>query len=123
MKAFEWVNATSVTQAVELLHAAAPDIDDAPRPIAGGQDLLTNMKDYLARPTRVVNLKTIRGLDRIEGNAKTGLRIGALVKLSELEENSLVRQNFSSGIVRLPSPPVTETLAPSATSMGARSEG
>jgi len=96
VKAFEWINATSVPQAVELLRAsAAPsDIDDAPRPIAGGQDLLTSMKDYLARPSRVVNLKTIRGLDRIEDNAKSGLRIGALVTLSELEENPVVRKNF-----------------------------
>jgi xanthine dehydrogenase YagS FAD-binding subunit len=96
VKAFEWINAASVGQAVELLRppAAAQDIDDAPRPLAGGQDLLTSMKDYLARPSRVVNLKTIRGLDRIEGNAKAGLRIGALVTLTELEENALVRQNF-----------------------------
>ncbi len=96
MKAFEWINAASVSQAIELLQApaASQDIDDAPRPIAGGQDILTSMKDYLTRPSRVVNLKTVRGLDRIEGSAKTGLRIGALVTLTQLEENAIIRQNF-----------------------------
>ncbi len=96
MKSFEWINARSVGEAVQLL-ATLPsvrDIDEAPRPIAGGQDLLTTMKDYLTRPARLVNLKTVRGLDRIEGSAKTGLRIGALVTLAQLEENPVVRRSF-----------------------------
>jgi len=29
-------------------------------PIAGGQDLLTTRKDYITRPSRVVNLKALR---------------------------------------------------------------
>ncbi len=96
MKSFEWINAQSVAEAVQLLATppAVRDIDEAPRPIAGGQDLLTTMKDYLTRPARLVNLKTVRGLDRIEGNAKTGLRIGALVTLAQLEENPVVRRSF-----------------------------
>ena len=60
MKAFEWTNPASVNEAVKMLTVSAPgDIDDAPRPIAGGQDLLTTMKDYTSRPVRVVNLKNI----------------------------------------------------------------
>ena len=96
MKAFEWINAASVEEAVQLLKTpqSSADIDDNPRPIAGGQDLLTTMKDYLTRPPRLVNLKSIRGLDRIEGNARKGLRIGALVTLDQLEENAMVRRSF-----------------------------
>ncbi|HEX8888158.1 MAG TPA: xanthine dehydrogenase family protein subunit M [Pyrinomonadaceae bacterium] len=97
MKAFEWVSPTTINEAVEMLKSApAPDdMDDAARPIAGGQDILTTMKEYLTRPTRVVNLKSIRGLDRIEADGKGGLRIGALVTLTQLEESPLVRKNFS----------------------------
>ena len=96
MKAFEWSNATTVAEAVNALKsAAAPaDADDVARPIAGGQDLLTTMKDYITRPTRVVNLKSIRGLDKIESDGKGGLRIGALVTLNQLEEEPTVRKNF-----------------------------
>ena len=66
MKAFEWTNPTTVNEAVKMLTVASPgDIDEAPRPIAGGQDLLTTMKDYTSRPVRVVNLKNIRGLKQI----------------------------------------------------------
>jgi xanthine dehydrogenase YagS FAD-binding subunit len=90
MKAFEWMNATTVAEAVKALKAgsAPADLDDAARPIAGGQDLLTTMKEYITRPTRVVNLKSIRGLDKIESDGKGGLRIGALVTLNQLEEDA-----------------------------------
>ena len=96
MKAFEWANPTTIAEAVQLLKSAsaATDVDEAARPIAGGQDLLTTMKDYTTRPSRVVNLKNIRGLDQIQSNAKTGLTIGALVTLTQLEEHSVVRASF-----------------------------
>ncbi|HVS82016.1 MAG TPA: xanthine dehydrogenase family protein subunit M [Pyrinomonadaceae bacterium] len=96
MKAFEWMSPNTVAEAVSALKSApAPDdADDAARPIAGGQDLLTTMKDYITRPTRVVNLKGIRGLDRIVEDGKGGLRIGALVTLAQLEEHPVVRRNF-----------------------------
>jgi xanthine dehydrogenase YagS FAD-binding subunit len=96
MNAFEWMNVTSVAEAVNALKSASstPDPDDAPRPIAGGQDILTTMKDYITRPIRVVNLKGIRGLDKIESDGKGGLRIGALVTLNELEQSPLVRRSF-----------------------------
>jgi xanthine dehydrogenase YagS FAD-binding subunit len=96
MKAFEWANPTTLSEAVQLLKAApaGSDIDEAARPIAGGQDLLTTMKDYTSRPSRVVNLKSIRGLDGIKSNAKTGLTIGALVTLTQLEEHPVVKKSF-----------------------------
>jgi xanthine dehydrogenase YagS FAD-binding subunit len=96
MKSFEWVSPATVNDAVKLLQStsASRDVDDAPRPIAGGQDLLTTMKDYLTRPARVVNLKSIRGLDRIEGDGKKGLKIGALVTLTQLEEHPVIRRDF-----------------------------
>src|SRR5215467_13528214 len=96
MKAFEWTNATTLAEAVNALKSdsAPADLDDVARPIAGGQDLLTTMKEYITRPGRVVNLKSIRGLDRIEPDGKGGLRIGALVTLNQLEEDANVRKNF-----------------------------
>jgi len=93
MKSFEWTNPTTINEAVKLLQVSGGDIDEAPRPIAGGQDLLTTMKDYTSRPARLVNLKKIRGLDRLTLNAR-GLTIGALVTLSELEEHAGVRKSF-----------------------------
>ncbi len=93
MKAFEWSNPTTINEAVKMLAGTPADIDEAPRPIAGGQDLLTTMKEYTSRPSRVVNLKNIRGLNNITLNAK-GLTIGALVTLTELEEHAGVKKSF-----------------------------
>jgi xanthine dehydrogenase YagS FAD-binding subunit len=94
MKAFEWTNPRTISEAVKLLSSgAATDIDEAPRPIAGGQDLLTTMKDYTSRPTRIVNLKNIRGMNKLSLDAK-GLTIGALITLSELEESSVIRRQL-----------------------------
>jgi xanthine dehydrogenase YagS FAD-binding subunit len=94
MKAFEWTNPATVNEAVKMLRVTSTgDIDEAPRPIAGGQDLLTTMKDYTSRPTRLVNLKNIRGLNSITLNARS-LTIGALVTLAGLEEHAGVRKSF-----------------------------
>ena len=94
MKSFEWTNPATINEAVKLLGASpSTDVDEAPRPIAGGQDLLTTMKDYTSRPARIVNLKSIPGLNKLMVNAR-GLTIGALVTLTELEEHEGVRKNF-----------------------------
>ena len=94
MKAFEWTNPANINEAVKMLKVGSPgDIDEAPRPIAGGQDLLTTMKDYTSRPVRLVNLKNISGLNSITVTAR-GLTIGALVTLTELEEHAGVRKSF-----------------------------
>src|SRR5437667_11596037 len=96
MNTFEWVSPGTVAEAISALKSApaASDLDDAARPFAGGQDLLTTMKDYITRPVRVVNLKGIRGLDKIVADGNSGLRIGALVTLAQLEEHAIVRRNF-----------------------------
>jgi xanthine dehydrogenase YagS FAD-binding subunit len=62
--------------------------------MAGGQDLLSTMKTYIMRPPRVVNLKTITGLDGIGDDGKGGLKIGALVTISALEENADVKSRY-----------------------------
>ena len=92
MKAFEWTNPKDINEAVKLLaKTASTDIDEAPRPIAGGQDLLTTMKDYTSRPARLVNLKNLRGMNRLSLDSK-GLTIGALITLNELEEHNGIRK-------------------------------
>lgn len=96
MRAFEWVNPATIAEAVKSLsnREGTSDVDEAPRPIAGGQDLITTMKDYSTRPSRVVNLKSIRGLDRITVDSAGALNIGALVTLTQLIEHPSVRKSF-----------------------------
>jgi xanthine dehydrogenase YagS FAD-binding subunit len=95
MKAFEWSSASSIDQAVKLLaEVSVEDDNDTPRPMSGGQDLLTTMKERILTPKRVVNLKTIQGLDGIQLNPDGGLTIGALAKLHEIETHPVIVKNF-----------------------------
>jgi xanthine dehydrogenase YagS FAD-binding subunit len=90
MQSFEWVDAESVEQAVSLLGEG----NDA-RPViakAGGMDVLDLMKNGVLAPHRVVNLKTIKGLDGVRFDAKQGLELGAMVTLARISrEPELLR--------------------------------
>ena len=55
MKAFAYVNAANEKEAVAAL---SPE-RGAVMPIAGGMDLLGLMKDYIAQPDRLVNVKNL----------------------------------------------------------------
>ena len=55
---------------------------------------LPSLKAYIVRPNRVVNLKTISGLDRIEPDGAGGLKIGAMATITQLEEHPDIRAKF-----------------------------
>jgi xanthine dehydrogenase YagS FAD-binding subunit len=96
MNSFQWANAASVEDAVRLLKPpdAKTDPDERPQAIGGGQDLLTSLKAYIVRPPRVINLKTIQGLDKIEMDEKGALKLGATATISQLEESRQVKEKF-----------------------------
>jgi xanthine dehydrogenase YagS FAD-binding subunit len=95
MKAFEWSTPSSVDEAVKLLaEVSADDESESARPMSGGQDLLTTMKERILVPKRVVNLKTIQGLDGIDGDGENGVKIGALAKLYEIESHPEIIKSF-----------------------------
>lgn len=92
MQSFEWVDAQSVEQAVSLLAESTER-----KPVvakAGGMDLLDLMKGGVVSPHRVVNLKTIPGLEGVRFDARQGLELGALVTLSRLSREPEVRRRF-----------------------------
>jgi xanthine dehydrogenase YagS FAD-binding subunit len=94
VKAFAYVNAANEKEALAALAQAAGG--GVPRgkmlPIAGGMDLVAMMKDYVAQPDRVVNVK---GLDATVAAAPDGgLRIGASVRLADLAEHPVARKLY-----------------------------
>jgi len=63
--------------------------------LAGGTDLLVNMKHRVIQPRRIVNLKEIPRLSYIyEG--KDGLKIGALTTLHDLASSQAVKDKYPS---------------------------
>jgi len=89
MQAFEYANPTTLQEALGLLATKWGEADV----LAGGTDQISLMKDYLATPKRLVNIKGIKELGGIQ-NAKTGLRIGSTVTIEDLLENAEVRKAF-----------------------------
>jgi xanthine dehydrogenase YagS FAD-binding subunit len=91
MERFEYASPSTVKEATALL---GPSFNDA-QVLAGGTDLLSMMKDFVASPKRVVNIK---GISELGGIAKTaaGVRLGAAVTLDELSMNPLIRGGFPS---------------------------
>ncbi|OGO25382.1 MAG: hypothetical protein A2144_09505 [Chloroflexi bacterium RBG_16_50_9] len=64
------------------------------RIIAGGTDLVVQMKKNQALPQYIVNIGGIRELDFITYDKSSGLRIGALTTLDSLGKSSLVQSKF-----------------------------
>jgi xanthine dehydrogenase YagS FAD-binding subunit len=92
MQRFEWVDAASVEQAATLLAEG-----DAHKPVvakAGGMDLLDLMKEGLISPARVVNLKSINGLDGLSFSQPEGLNLGTLVTLARIATAPEIRQQY-----------------------------
>lgn len=87
MQPFEYASPATPEEAVQLL-AAQPDRAAA---LAGGSDLLALMKDGVAAPGRLVNLKGIKGLRGIRYAAESGFRIGALTTIDELASSEVLR--------------------------------
>jgi xanthine dehydrogenase YagS FAD-binding subunit len=78
MNNFDYARATDVADAVRRIAA-----DKGARFVAGGTNLIDLMKEGVARPSRLIDI-THLPLDRVEETADGGLRIGALVRNSDL---------------------------------------
>ncbi len=87
MNRFELARATSPSQARELLAEKAGSVYKA-----GGIDLVDHLKEHLVEPPRVVDLKTIPGLDRVTVAGDGSLRIGTLVTLAKVAAHPGIRK-------------------------------
>ena len=91
MRAFKHLDAKSVDEALALISAHNGNA----RVTAGGTDLLGVLKSEILPdyPEAVINLKTIPGLSGIEAEASE-LRIGALTRLVDIVESTVVKEKF-----------------------------
>lgn len=62
--------------------------------LAGGTDLLGRMKEYITEVNEVVNIKDLSGMNQIDFSRRNGLRIGALVSLTEIAESDTIMENY-----------------------------
>ena len=62
--------------------------------IAGGTDLLVNLKKKIIKPKIVISLGKISSLKQIDYSEAAGLTLGPMVTISELVETSLIQHKF-----------------------------
>lgn len=104
LRGFDYYEPASLGAAIRILADAA----GGARVLAGGTDLVVDMKTGRMRPSAVVNLKRIPGLAGIEAVAG-GIRIGALTKVTAVEAAPPVQDRcpaLAQAASILASPPV-----------------
>ena len=89
MKEFTYERATSSAKAV----STAAHIKNA-KFIAGGTNLLDLMKLQIETPSHLIDINDL-GLDKIEPTTNGGLRIGALVRNTDLAADERVRRDYA----------------------------
>lgn len=90
MRRFEYHEPANLEEASALLvrHGAEASL------LAGGTDLLVEIKEHLRWPKHVVNVKRIAGLAALEYDDRNGLRFGALVTAREIETSPVVLEKY-----------------------------
>jgi xanthine dehydrogenase YagS FAD-binding subunit len=89
MNTFEWANATTVEEA-QSLRAEGSVFK------AGGVDLLDLMKERLASPKRVVNIRNLSGFDQVKLADDGSLKLGPMVTLARIDEDRQLREKFAA---------------------------
>ena len=95
MKSFEMLLPKTVDDAVRSLPNAEAFAERRKvKVLAGGQDLIGELKDHLEEPDTIVNLKGVSGLDRIEPLTGGGMELGALVTVADIESHDLIKKGL-----------------------------
>ncbi len=91
MRRFELALPESLDDCLRLLAERGPET----KLLAGGTDLLPQMKNGVLMPKRVIDLSGVARVKILESDAK-GLRIGAAVPARQLEQDPRVRAGYVS---------------------------
>jgi CO/xanthine dehydrogenase FAD-binding subunit len=91
VRRFELTLPRSIDEAVRVLRDRGPDA----KLLAGGTDLLPQMKNGLLKPACVVDLSGVAQVRTLEPAAR-GLRVGAAVPARALERDTVVRSTYTS---------------------------
>jgi xanthine dehydrogenase YagS FAD-binding subunit len=89
MKNFAWTEPQTLEQALAWLAKA----NGKAVLMAGGTDLLTEIKEGVVEPDLVIDLKSIPGLASIQRDDK-GVRIGALTSVAALAADAMIQRDY-----------------------------
>src|SRR5262245_57178974 len=87
---FEYHTPRSIAEAVRIVADVGPEAQF----VAGGTDLYPNMKRRQQSPKTVISVMRLAELNRVSGNGRSGLQIGASVTLTEIVENETINRDY-----------------------------
>ena len=90
IKEFEYFEPSTLSEAISLL----AQYRGKAKILAGGTDLLIQMKQRNLTPEYLINIKNISELDYIKHNEDEGLKIGALVTHSSIVNSTIIQEKF-----------------------------
>ena len=90
MREFEYAAPESLQEAIDLLSR----LNGEARPLAGGTDLIAQMKENRKSPALVVDVKRIPELNVLSFDEKQGLRLGAAVSCMRIANFPAARRNM-----------------------------
>ncbi|MCZ7573537.1 MAG: xanthine dehydrogenase family protein subunit M [Ardenticatenaceae bacterium] len=95
MPRFQYVDAKSVEHAISVLdkYPGGIGVKRTAAVVAGGTDMLGELKDEIMAPKVVVNLRSISGLNEMK-EVDGGVSIGALTTLWDIHESGLIQESF-----------------------------
>jgi carbon-monoxide dehydrogenase medium subunit len=88
---FEYLRPCTVQEVVSLLKEYGVES----KVIAGGTDLVVQIRDGMINPRYVIDIAGISKLKGIKGDLTQGIRIGALTTISDLEKSPVLKDGYS----------------------------
>ena len=90
MHRFDYYTPSTVAEAINLLHTKG----DGGKILAGGTDLMPQMKERGRHPNYIVSLKNVAEMKGVRYSDTDGLRVGAGTKFAALREDSTVKTRY-----------------------------
>ncbi|MFL5366829.1 MAG: FAD binding domain-containing protein, partial [Myxococcales bacterium] len=87
---FRYLAPTKLSEAAAIL----ADLGTQASVLAGGTDLFPNMKRRQQTPATVLGLRGIASLRERSGDPRSGMTLGALTRLSEIEHDGAIAAAF-----------------------------
>jgi CO/xanthine dehydrogenase FAD-binding subunit len=92
MKGFDHYDVGTLAEALEVLSR----LNGRGRVIAGGTDLMLQMRSGRETPENIVNIKRLPELKGISYDEEQGLRVGALTTLRQLIRSPIIKEQYPS---------------------------
>jgi len=90
LKEFEYLKPDSIKETISILS----QFGEKAQILNGGTDLIVEMRDKIAQPEYLVDIKAIPQLNRIIYSKQDGLNIGATVALNEISNSKVVQTHY-----------------------------